>query len=235
MDGARQCQWVTSAQAVKTLGVCPRTLRRWDKEGKVVTRRTPGNHRLYDLQTVQGFGETSVPAVVSVSNIDILYARVSSAKQAADLERQIASLREKYPQHTVVQDIGSGINWKRRGLRKVLRLCMQGRVRQIVIAHRDRLSRLAFDLIEYIAAQTGASIVVDGKDDASTTTDELGEDLLSIIHVFSCRSYGRRKYGRKRKADAKATAGNDSKKVATNPRQTVQSGRAEVATNVGCE
>jgi predicted site-specific integrase-resolvase len=125
-----------------------------------------------------------------------IYARVSSSKQKDDLERQVQSLSAQFPEHRVLRDVGSGINWKRPGLRTLVQACLRGSLREVVVAHRDRLSRLGFDLLEYIIQQSGAELVVVGGGETCglTSEQELGEDLLSIVHVFSSRHYGMRKY-----------------------------------------
>ncbi len=134
----------------------------------------------------------------------VIYAQVSSAKQQEDLERQMAALRADFPQHQAVRGIGSGINWSGPGLRTVLRYCLEGSLRELVVAHRDRLSRLAFGLLEFLVAKAGGQLIVHGSGGVSEN-DELGEDLRNIVHVFSCRQYSRRKYGNKRGASQETT------------------------------
>lgn len=181
-------KWVPARKATRLLGVHINTLRNWDRDNKIETKRTPGNHRLFNVETFCD------PEDQKKDRRDYIYARVSSRKQIADLERQIASMSAEYPQHKIIRDVGSGINWKRPGLKTLLRLCMERKVREVVVAHRDRLSRLAFDLIEFIVKETGGKLVVQNQPPERSSDEELGEDLLSIIHVFSCRSYGKRKY-----------------------------------------
>lgn len=184
--------WISAYRATAAIGVTARTLRNWEARGFIRTKRSPTGHRLYDLSSYvkaeepgEGFGER------------FIYARVSSVKQKDDLDRQVQSLTEKYPGYRVVRDIGSGINWKRPGLRTLVRSCLEGTIREVVVAHRDRLSRLAFDLLEYLVEQGGGKITVVGSGDRLCTADELGEDLLSIVHVFSSRHYGLRSYRKK--------------------------------------
>jgi predicted site-specific integrase-resolvase len=120
----------------------------------------------------------------------------------------------QYPQHKILRDIGSGINWKRPGLRSLVQACLRGTLQEVVVAHRDRLSRLGFELLEFLIEQSGARIVVMGGGEKSTTEQELGEDLLSIIHVFSSRHYGMRKYStsnpKRRKRDRATASGETS-------------------------
>ena len=97
---------------------------------------------------------------------------------------------------TRTRTVGSGINFQRKGLRTLLGEAQRGRVRQIVVAHRDRLCRFAFDLVEWILTQGGATLLVqNGKQDLQ---HEFSEDLMAIVHVFSCRFNGMRRYKRTR-------------------------------------
>ena len=191
-----QTNFLSASRARHKLGVCSKTLRNWESKGHINTIRTPAGVRLYDV-------ESMLPTTTGKSKESghrIIYARVSSAKQKGDLERQIQFMSEKFPEHKVVRDIGSGINWTRPGLRTILRYCLDGSIREIVVAHRDRLSRLGFELLQFIVEEAGGRIVVCGESEGEKTGEgfqpesELGEDLLSIIHVFSSRHYGRRKY-----------------------------------------
>ena len=190
-------KWVSAKKARLIVGVHTSTLRRWDAAGKIKTKRTPGDHRLYDIEPFLGPSEAPV---CQANKEGIIYARVSSKKQIADLEPQVEHLQVEFPGYKVIRDVGSGINWKRRGLRTLLRSCMSRNVREVVVAHRDRLSRLAFDILKFIIEESGAKLVVHDAPSDLTPAEELGEDLLSIIHVFSCRSYGKRTYRKKKES-----------------------------------
>lgn len=199
-----QPRYLSAAKARHRLGVCSKTLRNWDTKGLITTTRTPTGVRLYDVESIAPtVGKSHGNSKHSGHNI--VYARVSSAKQKTDLERQIQFLSDKFPGHQVIRDIGSGINWSRPGLKTLLRYCLDGSIREVVVAHRDRLSRLGFELLKFIIEEAGGKLVVLGEDQAGSEVNEfrpeseLGEDLLSIIHVFSCRHYGRRKYKTKSK------------------------------------
>jgi len=112
-----------------------------------------------------------------------------------DLSRQLEFLRKpEYSTYTVVTDIASGINFKRKGLSTILEACVQQRIGDLVVAHRDRLCRFGFELIEQLVSKAGGRIVVIEDSDNKTSEQELIEDLLSIIHVFSCRQMGKRSY-----------------------------------------
>ncbi len=148
--------------------------------------RTPGGIRLYD-----------VSSVVSATT-RIIYARVSSRNQKDDLENQIAFLKNRYPNHELITDIGSGLNFKRKGFNALLERILSGDVAEIVVTHKDRLCRFGFELVESIAKKYNCTIVVLNESPLSSQA-ELVQDLLSI--VFSCRLYGLRKYSRQIKED----------------------------------
>lgn len=187
--------YVKPKQACAILGVCDETLRRWADSGKIKTLRSPYNYRLYD---VESYLNPTKSQDDGSERKNYIYCRVSSEKQkkAGDLDRQTKSLKFKYPNHEIITDIGSGINFKRQGLRRILQMVFQGNVEQIVVAHRDRLCTFAFELIEWICDQHGTKITVEDKMDETPET-ELAQDLLSIITIFSCRNKGMRRHRKK--------------------------------------
>jgi len=122
-----------------------------------------------------------------------VYARVSSPKQKKDLDRQIQTLQKKYPQYIVITDIGSGINFRRKGLQKLLQHASQGLVAEVVVTHRDRLCRFAFELLEYVFSLFQTRLLVLNKDEEQQHgMQELSEDLMAINTVFICRMQGKR-------------------------------------------
>ena len=131
----------------------------------------------------------------------ICYCRVSSSKQMDDLERQKSFFRSKFPDHDLVTDIGSGINWKRKGLQTILERAMQGKISQVVIAHRDKLCRFAFELLEYIFKINGIELLVLDQETHQSSESELADDVLSIVHIYSCRAMGKRRYHNKKDQD----------------------------------
>ena len=138
--------YVPTKTARQLLGITSQTLRNWADKGKIHTIFTPSAIRLYsrkDLCNILG-----VP-YSSTEKRKIAYCRVSSPKQKEDLERQKDFFRTNYPDYEVVTDIGSGINWKRKGFCSLLESAMQGDIEEIVVAHRDRLCRFAFDLVKF--------------------------------------------------------------------------------------
>lgn len=182
--------YVKPKTARKHLGISNDTLKKWGDSGKIPTRKLPSGHRLYNIQSFFTEENSEQPK-------NYIYCRVSSSKQKEDLQRQVQVLREKYPDHTVVQEIASGINFKRKGLNKIMAKAIQGEVKEIVVAYKDRLCRIAWDHFEWLFNKLGVRIVVDNNQ-LQSKHEELTDDLLSIIHVFSCRHYGARRSRRKK-------------------------------------
>ena len=200
-------QYVNAKTARARLGVSSGTLRRWANDGTVKTIRTPGNFRLYAIGPIFEPGEQIVANDTTGSTGGrqrIVYCRVSSTKQRDDLQRQIDRMRELFPTHNVVSDVGSGLNFRRKGLRSILELASRGLVEEVVVAHRDRLCRFAFELVEWVLSRHGAKLVVLDQEVASSPEGELVADLLAIVNVFTCRINGKRRYTKRRPRDAGA-------------------------------
>jgi len=181
--------YVNTRTACNQLGVHPNTLRNWDRDGKIKTMRTPGGIRLYDLASLES------------ERRKFIYVRVSSRNQKDDLNSQIEHLKTRYPNHELIEDVGSGLNFKRKGFNALLELILSGHVSEVVVAHKDRLCRFGFELIESIAKKHHCNIVVLDESRLSPQA-ELVNDLLSIIHVFSYRLHGFKKYSRQIKEDS---------------------------------
>lgn len=175
-------KYVTSKEACQYLGVSTSTLRRWDAEGKIRTIRTPGGQRRY---CVEAYEQTAKPTV--------LYARVSTHSQKDDLQRQAEFLRQAYPTGELIQEVGSGLNFRRRKLISILERVYKGDVGCLVCAYPDRVVRFGFPLVEWLCQQAGCQLVVLNERNLSPE-QELVEDILSILHCFSARLYGLRKY-----------------------------------------
>lgn len=185
-------KYIPSRTAAKVLGVHPNSLRKWAKQGKIQFILSPGGKRLYDIESFAG----SATATESVC-----YCRVSSHKQRDDLDRQVAFMRERFPTYSIVTDIASGLNFKRKGLRSLLERVLRREVSEIVVAYKDRLARFGFDLIVWLVESHGGRIVVLNQVSMSPS-DELTQDLLAILTIFSCRMHGLRKYRQTIKEDS---------------------------------
>ena len=197
---------LTSKKACEKLGVHPNTLRKWADNGQIKYIRTPAKQRLYDVNDFLS---------KSIGRNKIVYCRVSSRNRKDDLQSQTKYMREQFPRHECIEDIGSGLNFKRKGFRTLLERIMCGNVEEVVVAYKDRLCRFGFELLEQVANKHNTKLVVLNKIELSPE-DELVKDLLAIIHVFSCRLYGLRKYSHKIKKDSdlsKTRKQNISKKI----------------------
>jgi putative resolvase len=173
--------------AIKQTGLCGNTLRKYADDGTIPSIRTPSGQRLFDVEAWIGTNRSA-----SV----ICYCRVSSAKQRDDLERQVHRLRELFPKAEVIRDIGSGLNFKRKGLQTLLERLLRGDKLKVVVAHRDRLVRFGFDAIRFLVEKNGGELLVLDQSVGSAES-ELVSDLLSILHHFSCRMHGMRSHGGK--------------------------------------
>ena len=194
-------------EMAKRLNVTVGTLQRWDREGKLKAYRTQTNRRYYTEEQVNNFLNIETP---ENSKMNIAYSRVSSHQQKHELENQENFIKEfANGSGTIIDeyisDVASGLNYKRQGLLRLLELVMQRKVAKIFITYKDRLIRFGFELIEWICNQFNTEIVV-LNDSQSSPKKEMVSDLISIIHVFSCRIYGLRKYKTKIKGDTDVSA-----------------------------
>lgn len=176
----------------KILGVSAQTLRNWDKSGKLHPHHTSTNGYRY-------YSHEQLGQVMNIkTNVDkkvIGYCRVSSNKQKDDLKRQIENmemyLTSQGKPFEIISDIGSGINYKKKGLKELIKLITQNKVEKVVVLYKDRLVRFGFELIEYLASLYNCEIeIVDNTE--KSEQQELVEDLIQIITVFSCRLQGKR-------------------------------------------
>ena len=175
----------------KLVGVTPQTLRNWDKIGKLQPHHTSeSGYRYYsEEQLNQALKIKPKPKIV------IGYCRVSSSKQKDDLERQIENVKTyllaQGKPFEIISDVGSGINCKRKGLQELLERINHNEIEKVVVLYKDRLSRFGFELIEYVSSLHGCEIeVIDNTQ--KTEQEELVEDLVQIITVFSCKLQGKR-------------------------------------------
>jgi predicted site-specific integrase-resolvase len=185
-------EYVSFKETRKCIGVTSRTLRNWDKEGKIRTIRTASGARMFNKSDIQE--HLKQHKTIQKTKATICYARISSRAQIRDLERQVDFLRQRYPQAEMVTDVCSGIKWKRKGLSSVLDRAVKGELEEIVFAHRDRLCRFAFELFEYLFTICGVKVTIIDHDESASPDVELADDILSIVHVYSSRQMGKRRY-----------------------------------------
>ena len=182
----------------KILGVSAQTLRNWDKNGKLHPHHTTASGYRY-------YSQEQLNKVLHIKpkneRITIGYCRVSSKKQKDDLERQVENVRTyllaQGQPFEIICDIGSGINYKKKGLQELIKRISENKVEKVVILYKDRLLRFGFELVEYLALLHHCEIeVIDNTE--KTQQQELVEDLVQIITVFSCKLQGKQAHRAKK-------------------------------------
>jgi predicted site-specific integrase-resolvase len=185
-------KYYTIHEFSKILGVSPQTLRNWDNADKLKPHHTSSNgYRYYSHEQLNQV----LNIKPNISRSIIGYCRVSSNEQKDDLERQIENMKlyltSQGKPFEIITDIGSGINYKKKGLKELLKLISQNRVEKVVVLYKDRLLRFGFELVEYMANLYNCEIeIVDNTE--KPEQQELVEDLVQIITVFSCKLQGKR-------------------------------------------
>ena len=187
-------KYYSAKTVTQILGVTAQTLRNWDKEGKLKPSYVKSNgYRYYSEESILSYTQERK----TKKNLNVVgYARVSSKKQTDDLERQVNNLKEylsnKYDNFDIITDIGSGINYNKPGLLKLIEKINRKEVDLIVVLYKDRLLRFGFELVEHFANLNNVKIEVLNKLD-KTQDEELVEDSVQIITLFSCKIQGKRK------------------------------------------
>jgi putative resolvase len=180
---------ISISKAAKALGVSISTLRRWELEGKIIPENRRGNeHRRYDLAKIKsGVSQTTD------SQKTIAYARVSSRDQKKDLARQLelycASQGWTFE---LMSDLGSGMNYYKKGLKRLLNEILAGKINRLVLTHKDRLLRFGAELVFAICEAKNVEVIILNKGAEGHFEEELAKDVLEIITVFSARLYGSR-------------------------------------------
>lgn len=183
----------TIGQFAKLIGRTPQTLRDWDKKGEFKPYYVaPSGHRYYSQEQLNHF--LGIKGIKPDRKV-IGYCRVSSNKQKDDLERQVANMQTyllaQGKPFKVITDIGSGINYKNKGLLELIDLISQNKVEKVVVLYKDRLLRFGYELVEYIASLYDCTIeIIDTTE--KTEEQELVEDMIQIVTVFSAKLQGKR-------------------------------------------
>lgn len=178
------------------IGRTTQTLQRWDREGILLAKRTPTDRRYYTHEDyLKVVGQKEVDRLV------VSYSRVSSSNQKTDLQSQKKALEvfcigSGRAVQLKLEDVGSGLNYKRKNFIELMNRVERGEIAEIVIAHKDRLVRFGFEWFEHFCKMHGTKIVIMNSESASPE-QEMTKDLLSIVHCFSSRLYGLRKYKKK--------------------------------------
>ena len=184
------------------LNVSVITLQRWDNDGKLKAFRTPTNRRYY---TYEQYLEYIGIRKETDSRKIVIYTRVSTSNQKDDLKNQVEFLRQYANAKgiivdEVIEDYGSGLNYNRKKWNRLIDSCMTNEISTIIITHKDRFIRFGYDWFESFLAKFNVEIIVVNNESLSPQ-EELVQDIISILHIFSCRIYGLRKYKKKIRED----------------------------------
>lgn len=183
------------------IGVSVKTLQRWDNDKKLKAYRSPTDRRYYThKQYVDYMGDGN-----SKHGKTVIYTRVSTSNQKDDLNNQVEFLKQYANAKGIIvdeifEDIGSGLNYNRKKWNKLIEDCMLGLVKTVIVAHKDRFIRFGYEWFKRFLKSNGVEIIVVNNEKTSPE-QELVNDLISIIHVFSCRIYGLRKYKKQIEGD----------------------------------
>jgi len=193
-------------KAAQLLGVSIQTLHNWEKTGELLpTRKSKAGTRYYDADKLMHSGDEG--------RLTIAYARVSSHDQKADLARQIELLRlycsAKEWSFETISDLGSGMNYKKKGLNKLLKLILEKKIQRLVLTHKDRLLRFGSELIFSLCEIQGIEIVIINQGEQPSFEEELAKDVHEMIIVFSARLYGSRSHKNKKLMDKLQTVINE--------------------------
>ena len=202
-------KFVGGKKASEIIGVHQRTLYLWEKKGLIETIRTTGGKRLYNVEKYLKEkicnDENKEKNIILCDDLDkldkekeklnICYVRVSSNGQKDDLERQKNMMVKLYPNHKIIEDIGSGLNLNKRGINKIINLAIEGKINELIVAYKDRLTRFGFELIEeLIQKYSKGKIVILNEKEQIEPEEELVKDVMSILNVYVAKMNGLRKY-----------------------------------------
>ena len=203
-------KFVSIGTAAQALGVSTSTLRRWEASGRLTPVRTEGGQRRYDLAALRPETQGGAQAVRET----VAYARVSSHDQQADLERQKRVLELYCANHgwafDMIADLGSGMNYRKKGLKRLLDGIVEDEVGRLVLTHKDRLLRFGAELIFALCQTRQVEVVIINQGEDTNFEEELASDVLEIVTVFSARLYGSRSHRNQKLIDGVRTAVKES-------------------------
>ena len=211
VGGKKMTTWISIGKVARLFGVSTQTIRNWTDQGQFRVSRTLGKHRRYSKDEI----DEKLGNEKTDQKLTICYSRVSANDQKKDLERQRQELQEyctteKYKNVVEIKETGSGLNYKKRGFVKLIRLMLSGNVKRVVVSYQDRLIRFGREIIEEICFAKGISLVVVNQSHKKCFEEQLSQDIISILTVFCSKIYGRRSHERRKK---RKNAGNNSDKI----------------------
>jgi putative resolvase len=201
-------RFIKIGKAAELLGVSIQTIRRWEKQNTLLPDRKSGGTRYYDVEKLLGLEKSS-------ADLTIAYARVSSHDQKEDLKRQSKLLASfclaRGWNYEVIEDLGSGMNYDKKGLKRLLELILEKKITRLVITHKDRLLRFGAELVFSLCQARQVEVVIVNQGKEASFEEELAKDVLEIITVFSARLYGARSHKNKKLIEAAKVLISDGK------------------------
>ena len=204
MNNCPNDQYIGKKKALEILGISAMTLLKLEEMNKIEVIKTIGGHRKYNVKKyIEDNKKESEPIEKTKKDKNnkkqnICYVRVSTSGQKSDLEHQKDYMKKKYPKYEIIEDIGSGINFNRKGLRKIIKLGIEGKINKLVVAYKDRLTRFGFELIEdLIKEYSDGEIIIENEKEDKEPKEELVEDVLQILNVYTAKINCLRKYNNK--------------------------------------
>lgn len=194
-------KYISKKHTLNQLGLSSVTLLKLVKDKKIEYIYTTGGHRRYNVNKYINDNKIVTIDTIKkgpIKKLDICYVRVSTMSQKDDLSRQRNYMHNKYPNYKIIEDIGSGINFNRKGLRTIIKYAIAGMINTVVVAYKDRLTRFGFELIEdlIIEYSNGRIIIDNNKNIKKEPKEELVEDVMQILNVYTAKMNGLRKYGK---------------------------------------
>jgi len=204
MSNCLEEKFVGKKKALESLGISSITLLKLEENNKIEIIKTMGGHRKYNIQKYINNNKKKADEKTDINKkntnnveekINLCYIRVSTNGQKSDLEHQKDYMKKKYPKYEIIEDIGSGINFNRKGLRKIIKLAIGGKINKLIVAYKDRLTRFGFELIEdLIKEYSNGEIIIENEKEEKEPKEELVDDVLQILNVYTAKMNGLRKY-----------------------------------------
>lgn len=203
MNNCIEEKYIGKKKALELLGISGMTLLKLEEQNKIEVIKTIGGHRKYNVQKYINDNKKKADEKININvkninnvkeKLNICYVRVSTQGQKSDLEHQKEYMVKKYPKYEIIEDIGSGINFNRKGLRKIIKLGIEGKINKLVVAYKDRLTRFGFELIEdLIKEYSNGDIIIENEKEEKEPKEELVDDVLQILNVYTAKMNGLRK------------------------------------------
>ena len=188
-------KFVTGTKASKITGLHINTLRRHGDSVTIEMIKSPGGVRRYN---VSQYVKDNINKDEQDVKIKVCYCRVSTSHQVDDLDRQVEYMKEKYPDFELITDEGSGINFERKGLQKIIDYAISGVLDTLAVSYKDRLCRIGYSLIEYILTKYSNTKIIIEAEKPETVNKEIANDLMQIITVYTAKMNGMISYKREK-------------------------------------